>query len=140
MWSYLSKQYFCIESWPRQNASRKPVNNSPFPTNSTLSLSSGLVWVDLLSVLVVSDTGRWQSVASSNTGTNSVKEIISPSVLIGSNLLAVRPRIHPIALTYRTILPWIAQETQYCNLRYILGTVYSEKTEASEISPVTHTY
>jgi hypothetical protein len=38
--------------------------------------------------------------------------------------------------TYRTILPWMAQETQYCNLRYILGTVYSGNTEASEISPV----
>ena len=37
--------------------------------------------------------------------------------------------------TYRTILPWMAQETQYCSLRYILGTVYSAKTEASEISP-----
>lgn len=30
----------------------------------------------------------------------------------------------------------MAQETQYCSLRYILGTVYSWKTEASEISPV----
>lgn len=29
----------------------------------------------------------------------------------------------------------MAQETQYCSLRYILGTVYSWKTEASEISP-----
>lgn len=29
----------------------------------------------------------------------------------------------------------MAQETQYCSLRYILGTVYSGKTEASEISP-----
>lgn len=37
--------------------------------------------------------------------------------------------------TYRTILPWMAQETQYCSLRYILGTVYSAKTEASEMSP-----
>ena len=35
----------------------------------------------------------------------------------------------------RTILPWIAQETQYWSLRYILGTVYSGKTEASEMSP-----
>jgi len=34
----------------------------------------------------------------------------------------------------RTILPWMAQETQYCNFRYILGTVYSGNTEASEIS------
>lgn len=42
----------------------------------------------------------------------------------------------PCGQTYRTILPWIAQETQYCSLRYILGTVYSAKTEASEISPV----
>lgn len=38
--------------------------------------------------------------------------------------------------TYRTILPWMAQETQYCSLRYILGTVYSAKTEASEMSPI----
>lgn len=31
----------------------------------------------------------------------------------------------------------MAQETQYCSFRYILGTVYSAKTEASEISPGT---
>lgn len=37
--------------------------------------------------------------------------------------------------TYRTIFPWMAQETQYWSFRYILGTVYSGKTEASEISP-----
>jgi hypothetical protein len=37
--------------------------------------------------------------------------------------------------TYRTILPWMAHETQYWSFRYILGTVYSGKTEASEISP-----
>jgi hypothetical protein len=37
--------------------------------------------------------------------------------------------------TYRTILPWMAQETQYWSFRYILGTVYSGKTEASEMSP-----
>jgi len=41
----------------------------------------------------------------------------------------------PGRTTYRTILPWMAQETQYCSFRYILGTVYSEKTEASEMSP-----
>ena len=29
----------------------------------------------------------------------------------------------------------MAQETQYCNFKYILGTEYSGKTEASEISP-----
>lgn len=29
----------------------------------------------------------------------------------------------------------MAQETQYCSFRYILGTVYSAKTEASEMSP-----
>jgi hypothetical protein len=51
------------------------------------------------------------------------------------NLLEVRPRIFS-AGTYRTIFPWMAQETQYCSLRYILGTVYSGNTEASEISPV----
>jgi hypothetical protein len=29
----------------------------------------------------------------------------------------------------------MAQDTQYCSFKYILGTVYSGKTEASEISP-----
>jgi hypothetical protein len=36
----------------------------------------------------------------------------------------------------RTIFPWMAHETQYWSFKYILGTVYSGKTEASEISPV----
>lgn len=39
------------------------------------------------------------------------------------------------AVSYRTILPWMAHETQYCSFRYILGTEYSAKTEASEMSP-----
>jgi hypothetical protein len=38
-------------------------------------------------------------------------------------------------VTNRTIFPWMAQETQYWSFRYILGTVYSGKTDASEISP-----
>jgi hypothetical protein len=37
---------------------------------------------------------------------------------------------------YRTIFPWMAQETQYWSFKYILGTAYSAKTEASEISPI----
>jgi len=37
---------------------------------------------------------------------------------------------------YRTIFPWMAQETQYWSFKYIFGTLYSGKTEASEISPV----
>lgn len=45
-------------------------------------------------------------------------------------------KVHLKCVTYRTILPWMAQETQYCSLRYILGTVYSGNTDASEISPV----
>ena len=44
-----------------------------------------------------------------------------------------------VEATYRTILPWMAQETQYCSLRYILGTVYSGNTDASEISPMKRT-
>jgi hypothetical protein len=43
-----------------------------------------------------------------------------------------------LCLTHRTILPWMAQDTQYCSLRYIFGTEYSVKTEASEMSPVFH--
>jgi len=34
----------------------------------------------------------------------------------------------------------MAQETQYCSFRYILGTVYSAKTEASEISPTENSH
>ena len=30
----------------------------------------------------------------------------------------------------------MAHETQYCSFRYIFGTEYSGKTEASEMSPV----
>lgn len=37
---------------------------------------------------------------------------------------------------YRTILPWIAHETQYWSFKYIFGTAYSANTEASEISPI----
>jgi hypothetical protein len=44
--------------------------------------------------------------------------------------------LYPGVKTYRTILPWMAHETQYWSFKYILGTVYSGKTEASEISPV----
>lgn len=33
----------------------------------------------------------------------------------------------------------MAHETQYCSFRYILGTEYSGKTEASEISPAHRT-
>jgi len=36
----------------------------------------------------------------------------------------------------RTIFPWMAQLTQYWSFKYILGTVYSAKTEASEISRI----
>jgi hypothetical protein len=49
-----------------------------------------------------------------------------------SNSRHVCPKL---GCSYRTILPWIAQETQYCSFRYIFGTEYSLKTEASEISP-----
>ena len=42
--------------------------------------------------------------------------------------------------TYRTILPWMAQDTQYWSFKYIFGTAYSAKTEASEISPIHHIY
>jgi len=54
---------------------------------------------------------------------------------IGYTLTGARLR-RPSRERTRTILPWMAQETQYCNFRYILGTVYSGNTEASEISPI----
>jgi hypothetical protein len=50
------------------------------------------------------------------------------------NLLSHSTKVH-LGSTYRTILPWMAQDTQYWSFRYILGTVYSGNTEASEISP-----
>jgi len=96
-------------------------------------LGSGLVWVDLLSILVETNSWWGSTVSATFTGTDTMRELLAMLVCYrnGSStkvlLLA--------ALTYRTILPWMAQETQYCSLRYILGTVYSGNTDASEISP-----
>jgi hypothetical protein len=59
-------------------------------------------------------------------------KIVSPAVLGEGRMF---DQGSSQCVTYRTIFPWIAQETQYCSLRYILGTVYSGNTDASEISP-----
>ena len=44
------------------------------------SLSSGLVWVDLLSVLVESNSWWWRTVAATFTGTDTVERIVSHSM------------------------------------------------------------
>ena len=55
-------------------------------------------------------------------------------LFLPSTLVPVPSQYCPNISTYRTIFPWMAQLTQYCSFRYILGTLYSAKTEASEIS------
>jgi hypothetical protein len=34
---------------------------------------------------------------------------------------------------YRTIFPWMAQETQYWSFKYILGTAYSAKADGESL-------
>lgn len=112
---------------------------------------------DLLAVLVEPDAGRGSAVAATGGGAHTGRlsafgcsnipaagaaerrECVSST----AKALLKRIRLGEVAVvtlpgktTYRTILPWMAQETQYCSFRYILGTVYSAKTEASEMSPV----
>jgi hypothetical protein len=94
---------------------------------------AGLKRVDLLAVLVEAHAGRGSAVTATLAGTDTLW-------CVSKSLCECAWQREVIALcvvkTYRTILPWIAQETQYWSLRYILGTEYSAKTEASEMSPV----
>jgi hypothetical protein len=85
----------------------------------------GLLRVHLLAVLVVPHTGRRGAVAAALAGADA-ETLVSTCGGVCSKWWWV---------AYRTILPWMAHETQYWSFRYILGTVYSEKTDASEISP-----
>jgi len=109
----------------------------PNPINplSLGGLGGSLVWVNLLSILVESDSWGWLSVATAFTGTDTAKQSSVSVVLEIVELTCKFNQGSSQVVAYRTILPWMAQETQYCNLRYILGTVYSVNTDASEISP-----
>jgi hypothetical protein len=91
---------------------------------------AGLKRVDLLAVLVEAHARRGSAVAAALAGTDTLW-CVSNCRCAWREVLA-----RAVAKTYRTILPWMAQETQYWSLRYILGTEYSAKTEASEMSPV----
>lgn len=105
----------------------------------------------LLAVLVVPNTRWGRAVATTDTGSDTIKRgfmsagdcsrVIGGEGIQGTSaefrsstkaLLSspTSPKIGCIVVvsherggqTYRTILPWMAQETQYCSLRYILGT------------------
>lgn len=93
-----------------------------------------LLGVYLLPVLVESNSRRRGAVPTTFTRPNTIQTwLIRLSILFFACCSSKRERE-----AYRTILPWMAQDTQYCSLRYILGTAYSGKTEASEISPRNH--
>lgn len=90
-----------------------------------------LLGVYLLPVLIESNSRRRGAVPTTFTRPNTIHTwLIRLSILFFACCSSKRERE-----AYRTILPWMAQDTQYCSLRYILGTAYSGKTEASEISP-----
>jgi hypothetical protein len=71
-----------------------------------------LLWVDLLAILVVSNTWWGSAITTAFTGADTIHISISCEGECSE-------------CAYRTIFPWIAQDTQYCNFKYILGTVYS---------------
>lgn len=101
--------------------------SSPHPSwmvNSSLGRLRRLLRVDLLSIFVKPDSWRWGAVSTTFSRTNTNIDRYGFRYGKGEG----RPN--------RTILPWMAQETQYCSFRYILGTAYSGNTDASEMSPV----
>ena len=139
---------------------RASSSSHPFPLSPpvlSISVSSRLCTLGrrhLLTVLVVADTRGRGSVTATFARADTIHDSVSMDCsrsrgVCGRDVVrqgssqppvpdSVERREHCCpsrGQTYRTILPWMAQETQYCSLRYILGTVYSWKTEASEISP-----
>ena len=62
-------------------------------------LSSGLVWVDLLAILVVSDTRRWCSVSATFAGSDTRKRIVSPFCSLKGSLFQSRTDVRPRFIT-----------------------------------------
>jgi hypothetical protein len=86
-----AKQTLYFMSLAKAKHRLNPMQSTPVPNNPLClsGLCGSLVRVDLLSILVVADTGRWCSVSAALAGTDTMRRV-STQILV--RLTDVRPR------------------------------------------------